>query len=246
MPRSAKPSRLTPTEALAVLGLEPEASPKAIKAAFRTAVKAARPDREGGDPERFRQVIEAYRLLQAQAPAPAPERPKAEPELEISIDEAFEGVARTVEIAGAGRIGVRLPAGMRTGDVVMLPAHGRGEPLGRRVRIVSEPGRAVVGDDLWLTVPTDPLVVQDGGRVEVETPYGSRTVWAPRGLPRDAMVKVKDCGLPARDGYPQGHAFLKLVADPARAEGGARDLLVRFACAWTADAEPSRRAGPAR
>jgi curved DNA-binding protein len=238
MPKSAKPSHLSPAHALAILRVSEDATPQAIKAAFRTEVKAARPDREGGDAERFRLVIEAYRLLQAQnlTRAPRPERPKPEPELEISIDEAFEGVARMAEIKGAGRVGVRLPAGMRTGDLVSLPIQGRAKPLERRIRIVSEPGRAVVGDDLWLTVPVDPFIIEDGGRVEVDTPYGARTVWAPRGLPKGAMVRVKDCGLPAHDGHRQGHAFLKLSPDPALAEGGARDLLDRFASAWTPDA----------
>jgi curved DNA-binding protein len=230
MPQSAKPFSLTPCEALHLLGLDVSATSLEVKAAFRAAVKAARPDRDGGDPERFRRVIEAYKVLQAQGPRASERRP-AEPELEISIDEAFQGVARTVTLEGVGAIGVRLPAGMRTGDLVMLPTIGR-EALGRRIRIVSEPGRAVVGDDLWLTLPTDPRLIEDGGRLQVETPYGPRFVWTPRGLPGSAMLKVRDCGLPAREGHPQGHAFVKLTPDPARAEGQARTLLHRFATVW--------------
>lgn len=231
MPRSAELSSLTHEDALDLLGLDASASPKAVKAAFRTAVKAARPDRVGGDAERFRRVIEAYKVLQAQAPR-ASARPPAEPEFEISVDEAFQGVARAVTLEGVGTLGVRLPVGMRTGDLVMLPAIGRA-PLGRRIRIVSEPGRAVVGDDLWLTVAADPRLIEDGGRLQVETPYGARFVWTPKGMPGSAMLKVRDCGLPARDGHPQGHAFVKLTPDPARAEGPARTLLHRFAAAWT-------------
>ena len=64
---SASPARIDPaqrTAALALLGLLEGADGEALKAAFRQAVKAARPDQAGGDAERFRQVIEAYRLLQ--------------------------------------------------------------------------------------------------------------------------------------------------------------------------------------
>ena len=61
------------SDARRLLGLSGSAGPQALSAAFRAAVKAARPDQPGGDAERFRQVIAAYRLLQAETPAlPAP------------------------------------------------------------------------------------------------------------------------------------------------------------------------------
>ena len=173
----------------------------------------------------------------------AKSQPLAEPELEISIDEAFQGVARDGEIAGLGRIGVRLPAGLRDGDLVQLEA-GRGgrEPLSVRVRIAAEPGRAIAGNDLRLTLAVDPQLIEHGGRVEVDTPYGARTIWAPPGLPAGALHRIRDCGLPARGERSQGHAFVRLEPDPALSGRIARALLDRFAAAWTPDA-PMRRAG---
>ena len=56
-------------EALSILGLHGATDAAALKTAFRAAVKAARPDQAGGDAERFRRVIAAYRLIQAHAPA---------------------------------------------------------------------------------------------------------------------------------------------------------------------------------
>ena len=63
-------------EALSILGLETDVrgdvDASTLKAAFRKAVKAERPDQAGGDAERFRRVIAAYRLIQAhQPPRPA-------------------------------------------------------------------------------------------------------------------------------------------------------------------------------
>jgi len=49
-------------EALTLLGLEPDASPAAVKAAHRRLVKRHHPDM-GGDVESFRRVDAAYRLL---------------------------------------------------------------------------------------------------------------------------------------------------------------------------------------
>ncbi len=76
---------MTAGRARALLGLAPGAEGEAVAAAFRAAVKAAHPDRPGGDAERLRQVIEAHRLLQSLAEAklqfaPArrpPRRPEA-------------------------------------------------------------------------------------------------------------------------------------------------------------------------
>ncbi|WP_292021715.1 J domain-containing protein, partial [Brevundimonas sp. UBA875] len=58
-------------EALAVLGVAADVDAPKLKAAFREAVKAARPDQAGGDAERFRRVIAAYRLIQAHQPGRA-------------------------------------------------------------------------------------------------------------------------------------------------------------------------------
>jgi curved DNA-binding protein len=238
---------MTPGEALALLDLRPGASPAALKAAFNAAAKAARPDFDGGDAERFRLVIEAYRLLEETGTrlAPAPRRAASTiPEFEISIDEAFAGVSRTVQVKGAKPMGVRLPPGMRSGDIVHRPGSGGGQ--GFRIKIVSEPNRAVLGCDLWITLPVDPHILEDGGRIEAETPYGKRNVWAPRGLPAEAMLRVKDCGLPPREGYPQGHAYLKLVPDAALTGSLARALLDRFAATWTPAERPAYRNGGIR
>jgi curved DNA-binding protein len=59
-------------EALDLLGLPPAADGETLRRAFNAAVKAAHPDRPGGDHERLRLVIEAYRLLQTRPPAPGP------------------------------------------------------------------------------------------------------------------------------------------------------------------------------
>ncbi|MEB3165897.1 MAG: J domain-containing protein [Cyanobacteriota bacterium] len=61
-PRGATPIDPRRREALTLLGLEPDASPAAVKAAHRRLVKRHHPDM-GGDVESFRRVDAAYRLL---------------------------------------------------------------------------------------------------------------------------------------------------------------------------------------
>ncbi len=59
----------TKAQARAILGLAIDAPPSTWRAAFQRQVKAAHPD-HGGDAERLRLVVEAYRVLQLEEPAP--------------------------------------------------------------------------------------------------------------------------------------------------------------------------------
>ncbi|MDB5460402.1 MAG: hypothetical protein JWO72_2143, partial [Caulobacteraceae bacterium] len=73
----------TETHARAILGLAADAPSSAWRGAFQREVKAAHPDR-GGDPERVRLVIEAYRYLKLaeskpREPGPQPARAQARP-----------------------------------------------------------------------------------------------------------------------------------------------------------------------
>ncbi len=56
-------------EALDLLGVPAEADASALKGAFTAAVRSAHPDRAGGDGQRLRLVIEAYRMLEPKPPA---------------------------------------------------------------------------------------------------------------------------------------------------------------------------------
>lgn len=46
-----------------ILGIPPDASDEEIKKAFRELAKKYHPDRPGGDPEKFKEILEAYRVL---------------------------------------------------------------------------------------------------------------------------------------------------------------------------------------
>lgn len=63
------PEVLTEAQARAILELAIDAPPSTWRGAFQRQVKAAHPD-HGGDAERLRLVVEAYRVLQLQETAP--------------------------------------------------------------------------------------------------------------------------------------------------------------------------------
>jgi curved DNA-binding protein len=237
---------MTTGEAYRLLGLSAPADPDAVKAAFKAAVKAARPDGEAGDEERFRRVIEAYRLLQklqalralaAPLKPAAPEAPAREappPVLEISIAEAMTGLARTLRLPDGSSAPVRLPAGLRNDEKVRLKGRGpEGSDLYLRVRIAAEPNRAVVGDDLYLTVAVEPRALLEGGRVEIETPTGTKSAWIPKAFPQDGRLRLRGEGLPARGARKAGDLYVRPTPAETRPAEGARARLGRFARAWT-------------
>ena len=239
---------MTVKDACALLGLKGQTGGEALKIAFRAAAKAARPDQDGGDAERFRRVIEAYRLLQqveaartASARTPAsprtdrpPEAPRPRrPVLEITPTEAALGLSRVVEVAVGRALGLRLPAGLRQGDRVRLAGQAEGgRDLLLEVRIRPDGDWRVIGDDLWLDQETDPAVLTRGGRIRIDTPFGERAVTAPPALPPPHRLRLKDLGLPARDGRAQGHLFVTLKARAASGVDPAGDRLSRFKHTW--------------
>jgi curved DNA-binding protein len=218
------PQTLPSSLALArsLLGVGETASPAQLSRAFRKAAKAAHPDK-GGDAERFRQVVDAHRLLAAVAPAQRQE-PAAPPTLDITPLEALRGRSEG---------GPHLPPGLRTGDIV----HACGGVL--KIRIVPSGDLAVVGDDLWLTVRVQPRLLEEGGRLEVETPGGPRNLWVGPGLTAPVRLVLEDEGLPARHGRPAGRLYIRLQPD-AEARDPARARISSFAGRWS---EPLRAVG---
>ncbi|MFL5298430.1 MAG: DnaJ domain-containing protein [Phenylobacterium sp.] len=217
-----------------LLGVGPLAGAGEIRRAFREAAKRAHPDRPEGDEQRFRRVVAAYHRLQppphrgeriVQPPAPRAPEPAI-----LTLDPlvCLRGGSVEHTLADGRRIRVRLPPGLRTGDVVRA-----GEA---RLTIVlrGSPDMLVRGDDLWASVDVPPRVLADGGRVALETPVGRRIVWLSKKAGERGLVRLVGQGLPARGQHPQGHLFLRLSPATGEAHSAARTLLRRFTAAWAA------------
>lgn len=225
---------MTARAARDALGVGPLAGPGEIRRAFREAAKRAHPDRPGGSAERFRQVVDAYHLLQ-QAGRPAerivqpPARwAPAETALSITPLTAMQGGAADHRLADGRSIRLTLPPGLRAGDTV------RAGDVQLTVIVRGEADMLVRGDDLWLTVPVPPRTLAEGGRLALDTPLGRRIVWVTRKAGERGLVRLEGQGLPARGRHGQGHLFLRLSPMKSSTDSAARKLLRRFAAAWAA------------
>ena len=184
---------LTEHDARAILGLAPEARREMLAGAFRIAVKAAHPDRPGGDPEQFRRVLEAYRLLQAAPDAPA----------EAPVGAPFVDMPLWVAIAG-GEVELDLPSGRRV-RVAVVPGGRDRETLevdGETVtaRIACGETVEVRGSDVWVTARIPAALLAEGGRATVATPLGAKTLWISRKVAQRRVVRLPGLGLPAPAG----------------------------------------------
>ncbi|HZV84584.1 MAG TPA: DnaJ C-terminal domain-containing protein [Brevundimonas sp.] len=231
------PEVASPSEAYALLGLTGPADGATLTDAFRAAVKAARPEAQGGDEAHFRRVIAAWRLIQQIAPTPVlapPVRSDAmSPTVTITPLIALRGGKAEIRLARR-RLAVTVPQGVRTGERLRLRGGGvDGADLFLPVLIRGSDGLSAVGDDLYMSWPTSDRLLADGGRLEIETHAGARSAWLVGGC-QPPRLRLKGLGLPARGRRPQGHLFVTLK--PSRdAPTAAEDLLVRFTRVWTPD-----------
>ena len=239
---------MTAGQARELLGLAPDADAEALGRAYRTAVKAAHPDLGGDDPERLRQVIEAHRLLKALGQAqlmfaPSPTGPSSQDQrvsVKITLREAMAGGRRRLKLAGGKALDVRLPKGLRPGDVLRLKkvTEAGADVL---VHIAVQPGAGVTisGGDLCLEVTAGAGQIEPGARFEVDTPRGRRSLVAPEGVLEGRPIRLKGQGLPAQGERPAGDLILKLrletaAPDAPSKERGSSKLLRRFSARWAA------------
>lgn len=226
-------------QAYALLGLAGPVDGPGLTRAFRAAVKAARPDLPGGDADRFRRVIAAWRLIQVEGtPRPAlaaPEaRPAARPVVGITPMEALNG-GRTRVTLGGRTLRVQVPAGLRTGEHLRLKGGAAdGTDLYLAVLIRPTDDLSVMGDDLFMSWPVSPRRLEDGGRIEIETHAGLRQAWIVADMQTPVRLRLRDLGLPARGSRARGHLFVTLTPC-ADVPSSAEDLLIRFTRVWTAD-----------
>lgn len=220
---------LTHAEARAILGLADDAGPGALAGAFRAAAKLAHPDRPSGDAERFRQVLEAYRLLQSSWREPATlEAVRLTDFIEIAPLLAITGGDAWAVLAGGRTARAAVPAGVRNGETLWV---GGREVV---VRVLADPVLQMRGSDVWITAPVAAAVLADGGRASLATPLGERSLWITRKIAERRLVRIAGAGLPARADFPQGDLFIRLVPDDDTPESAARVQLRKFAAAWAA------------
>ncbi len=152
--------------------------------------------------------------------AQAGRRPQAtrdiEQEVEITLEEAFRGAQRLMELDG-NRLEVKIPAGVKTGSKVRVA--GEGLPSNRGavhgdiylvIKVLSHPTFERRGDDLHCETAVDMFTALLGGEVRVPTLTGPVVLRVPPGTQAGRTFRLTGQGMPKLRSDQRGDLYAKV------------------------------------
>lgn len=153
-----------------------------------------------------------------------------ETEINLTLEEAFHGVERTLHLATPGHeartVKVRIPAGSLSGGRLKVPGKGdvaasgvRGD-LYLKIQVEAHPLFRVEGRDLHLDIPLTPSEAVLGATLNVPTMTGTVRLKVPAGVKPGQKLRLSGKGMPARDqaGDLYVHLVVAVPAHPGEAE----------------------------
>lgn len=137
-----------------------------------------------------------------------PRRRDLESELTLSLEQAFHGGERLIQVGGE-RLTVTIPAGIRPGQKIRLA--GRGQHGGDLLLVVRlQPGTfRLEGDDIYLTVEVPVPLAVLGGPLRVNTLDGEVNLNLPRLTQNGRKIRLAGKGWP-RKGGSRGDQYLEV------------------------------------
>jgi curved DNA-binding protein len=170
--------------------------------------------------------------------------------LVVSLQEALTGSTRTFTFSTGGKVTVRIPKGVRSGQRLRVPGKGRpgigGGPAGDlvlEVAVAAHPLVRIDRDDLEMDLPITFLESLAGGTITVRTPTGTVNVKIPPRAESGTRLRLKKRGLP-KGGRDTKTGDLYFVLRPTPPTGDAQissDALKELADAY--EAGPDVRIG---
>jgi curved DNA-binding protein len=154
----------------------------------------------------------------------------AEAVAEITLDEAYHGTTRRIDVEGK-RLEVKIPPGAGDGNRIRLTGKA---PGGGDIHVVvrQAPDRVFVrkGADLERELPVTLGEALLGAEVPVRTPKGRVLLTIPAGTQPGRTIRLKGRGLPRFRGEGHGDLFVKVrVVLPTDLSDPARDAARRLA-----------------
>ncbi len=145
-----------------------------------------------------------------------PSRPVAEQPVEVTLEEAFSGATRLLQLAGDGkgkRLEVKIPPGVDQGSRVHIPLPGNQGDLYLIVNVQPHPVFQRKGPDLHVDVaaPVEDLAL--GGEVEAPTLTGKVALTIPPETQNGQVFRLAGKGMPRlSDPSNRGDLYVKVVA----------------------------------
>jgi curved DNA-binding protein len=159
--------------------------------------------------------------------------------LTIPFHTAILGGQQRIEFRRDGQLEqlqVRIPAGVEPGQKLRISGKGGASPNGGpagdlliEVGVEGDSRFRREGKDLLVTVTIPFSTACLGGKAEVPTLTGSKTVKIPAGISSGGRIRLKGFGVPASGGRAAGDLYAVVaVAVPARLTANQRELLEKL------------------
>jgi len=132
----------------------------------------------------------------------------AQAAVEVSLEEAFRGSARTFSVDGR-RLEVKIPAGVDTGSRVRVPGVGNGD-LYLQVTVRPHPLFERKGNDLYVELPLTVPEAALGTEVRVPTLKGSVSMKIPPESSSGKTFRLPGYGIPHLKGGGAGDQYVKI------------------------------------
>ena len=163
----------------------------------------------------------------------------------VSFDEAAAGGIRRVVLQNGEQIDVKIPVGVKDGQVIRVKGRGGagrgGGPNGDillSVSVAPHPTMTRDGNDIRMDVPITLKEAVLGGKVPVPTLTGTVALSVPAGANTGTVLRLKAKGIGAHGATPAGDLYVRLVVTlPDKPD----EALTQFAQSWTADYDPRAR-----
>ena len=122
--------------------------------------------------------------------------------VDVDFMDAVTGAKRRLSMSDGKALDVNIPAGVKSGQTLRLRSQGHpgtgGAPPGDaliEVRVKDHPQFKRDGDNLRMTVPISLTEAVEGGKVEVNTPLGRKSLNVPAGAKGGSTLRMKKHGV---------------------------------------------------
>lgn len=164
--------------------------------------------------------------------------PGADARYALTIDflDAVNGATKQIALPDGSQLNVRIPAGLRDGQVLRLkgkgePGIGGGPPGDALVEVTVRPHPRFRrrGDDIEIDLPISLPEAVLGGKVEVPTVSGAVSMRIPRGASTGTVLRLKGKGVPAAGRRPAGDQLVRLqVMLPKQVDAELEEFMRRW------------------
>jgi len=191
----------------------------------------------GGFSDFFQQLFGGFGGAAGQPHGAAHPRRRIEAPVEVTLEEAFGGAQRRIEIPGSGqRVDAGIPRGVRSGQTVRLPGAAGGTDLYLKVHILPHRLFERSNDDLTVVLPVTVSEAALGAEIKVPTLEGTVTMRVPPETQNGRRFRLKGLGMPHARGEGRGDLYVKVnIVIPTQLSDRERELFQELGDARSED-----------